>query len=49
MILKGWLKIARSIKREKKKKFFVKTLELCSSYRLKKNIKASEVKKKVKI
>ena len=49
MILKGWQKIARRIKREKKKKFFVKILDLYSSYRLKKNIKESEIKKKVKI
>ena len=45
MILKGWLKIAKSMKIEKRKKFFVKTFVSCSSYRLKKILKQEKLKK----
>ena len=49
IIQNGWLKIARNINKEKRKKFFVKVWDFFSSNKLKKNIKANEVKKKVKI
>ena len=49
IILNGWLKIDKNIDKEKRKKFFVKILDLSSLYKLKKKIKVIEVKKKLKI
>tara|TARA_B100001248_G_C27133204_1_gene341083 strand:+ start:423 stop:605 length:183 start_codon:yes stop_codon:yes gene_type:complete len=49
IIQNGWLKIARNINKVKRKKFFVRVWDFFSSNKLKKNIKAIDVKKKVKM